>query len=100
MAGVVLVVGADADMMPAPDRVDAWCTQRGRRPQRPSLSHPKHARTRGPKAANRIAAAGRLTLVLGRTSLSAAGLAVRSVCQLVALNATRAIGSLCWCASD
>ena len=47
-----------------------------------------------------IAAAGRLTLVLGRTSLGAAGVAVTSVRQLVALNATRAIASLCWCASD
>ena len=33
-AGAVLVRGADADAMPAPDGVDAWCTQRGRRSQR------------------------------------------------------------------
>ena len=47
------------------------------------------------RAANRSPLPVGLTLVLGRTSLSAAGLAVSSVCDLVALNATSAIGSLC-----
>jgi hypothetical protein len=95
----VLVRGADADMMPAPDRVDAWCTQRGRGSATGCVP-PEAREDSRPKAANRIAAAGRLTLVLGRTSLSAAGLAVTSVCHLIALNATRAIDSLCWVCSD
>jgi hypothetical protein len=53
-----------------------------------------------PRAANQSPLLVGLTLVLGRTSLSAAGLAVSSLCDFVALNATSAIGSLCWCASD
>jgi hypothetical protein len=44
-----------------------------------------------------IAAAGRLTLVLGRTSLSAAGLAVTPVYDIVALSATNAAGFLLVC---
>src|SRR5207247_1530427 len=63
------------------------------------LSHPKRASTRDRKPRIEIAPAGRLTLVLGRTSLSAAGLTVTSVCNLVASNATSATGSLCWFAS-
>jgi len=71
-AGAVLVRGADADAMPASNRVDAWCTQRGRRSQRSSFAHSKPASARGRRLRTdrrcRSADAG-----LGATSLIATG---------------------------
>src|SRR5207245_10075508 len=85
--------GAGADIMPAPDHVDAWCTRCGRRSQRSPSPHPKltTAHDPGPRTDRRCRSAD---AVLRTTSLCAAGLDVTSVCDLVALSATRAIGSL------
>src|SRR2546425_4723672 len=76
--------GAGADMMSAPDHVDAWCTGCGRRSQRSPLPHSKltTAHDPRPRTDRRCRSAD---AALRTTSLSAAGLDVTSVCDLVAL---------------
>ena len=71
-------------MMSAPDHVDAWCTRCGRRSQRSPLPHSKltTAHDPRPRTDRRCRSAD---AALRTTSLSAAGLDVTSVCDLVAL---------------
>ena len=98
-AGAVLVVGAGADMMAAPDHVDAWCTQRGRRSQRPPLSHPKPrlfaTEGREPNRRCRSADAGPGTNVAERRR-SCRHISVQHRCA----KRDECHGSLCWCAPD